>query len=185
MSIKKDLINAFVENWRRECPELDASPLGVFGRISRLSSHFTRRCEQWLAPLGLNWETFSVIVTLRRCGKPFELKPGDLLNVSLLTSGAITNRIDRVEEMGLLTRLPDANDRRGVIVRLTPKGVRLAEEAIAVHFRELRKLLDPLTGRERDQLAKLLMKLLLGFEDGAASGASKEKASAKVSDRVR
>lgn len=174
----KDIVSGFLDDWRRERPQLDATPLGVFGRISRITSHFTRRSERWLAPLGLNWETFSVIVTLRRSGKPYELKPGDLLSVSLLTSGAITNRIDRVEEMGLVTRLRDPNDRRGVIVRLTPEGVRLAEKAIAVHFHELGKLLDPLTKHERDQLAQLLTKLVLGFEDSAALGSSKKRASA-------
>lgn len=164
MSEKSDSVAVLMEDWRRERPDLDASALGIVGRMARLSAHMTRRSEQWLAPLGLSWESFSLIVTLRRAGAPYELRPGELLQVSLLTSGAITNRIDRVEQQGLVVRLRDPNDRRGVIVQLTPQGLELADRAIALHFGQLDALLAPLDKSEHEIAGRILGKLLLSLE---------------------
>ena len=132
----------------------------------RLSAHMLRQTGDWLGPLGLSWEAFSLIVTLRRSGKPYELRPTDLLRESLLTSGAITNRIDRVAHMGLVKRRPDERDRRGYIIQLTAAGIKLADKAIARHFSAVNESLDVLSGNEQDQLGKLLSKLLLSFELG-------------------
>src|SRR6188768_1549710 len=107
-----DSVERMLDEWRRERPELNASPLGIQGRVVRLSGHLLRRVDEWLGPLGLSWEAFSLIVTLRRSGKPYKMRPTDILRESLLTSGAITNRIDRVAEMGLVKRYPDPDDRR-------------------------------------------------------------------------
>ena len=159
-----DSVNQLLEDWRRVRPDLDPEPVAVVGRLSRLGMLVTRRADQWLGPLGLTWESFSLIVTLRRAGEPFQLRPSALLQDSLLTSGAMTNRIDRVETMGLVTRLPDANDRRGVIVQLTPQGRELADRAIAVHFAQLDALLGVLEQDERAVLASLLSKLLGNLE---------------------
>src|SRR4051812_20415205 len=82
-----DSVERMLYQWRRERPELDASPLGIQGRVLRLSAHLSRRIEEWLGPLGLSWEAFSLIVTLRRSGKPYEMRPTDILRESLLTSG--------------------------------------------------------------------------------------------------
>lgn len=161
----RDSVEHLLSEWRRERPELDPSPIGIQGRIVRLSARLLRQIEGWLAPLDLGWEAFSLIVTLRRSGKPYELRPTDLLRESLLTSGAITNRIDRVEQKGLIERRPDAADRRSYIIRLTPAGKRLADKAIATHLAETDKLLDALSPRERRQLAGLLSKLLGSLED--------------------
>lgn len=120
--------------------------------------------ERWLAPIGLTFKSFSLIVTLRRSGPPYELNPTALYRELLLSSGAITNRIDRVEGEGLVRRLPDPNDRRGTIVQLTAKGRKLADRAILVHFEALNETLSGLNRAERDQLAKLLSKLLLSVE---------------------
>lgn len=150
--------------WRRERPDLDPWPFAIFGRIWRLSASLLGDAEHWLAPIGLTFESFSVIVTLRRAGPPFELNPTALYRESLLSSGAITNRIDRVEAQGLVKRLPDPNDRRGTIVRLTPKGRALADRAIKLHFESLAEALSGLALAERDQLAGLLGKLLLSVE---------------------
>jgi DNA-binding MarR family transcriptional regulator len=123
-----------------------------------------RKIDGWLGPLGLSWEAFSLIVTLRRSGKPYELRPTDLLRESLLTSGAITNRIDRVERLGLVERRPDPDDGRSWLIKLTPAGKKLADIAIARHFSSVGREINILTGSEQDQLAELLTKLLASFE---------------------
>jgi DNA-binding MarR family transcriptional regulator len=159
-----DSIEGLLSEWRRERSDLDPSPFGIFGRIWRLSTVMLSDAERWLAPIGLTFESFSLIVTLRRSGPPYELNPTALYRESLLSSGAITNRIDRVEGEGLVRRLPDPNDRRGTIVQLTAKGRKLADRAIQVHFEALNETLSGLNRAERDQLAKLLSKLLLSVE---------------------
>jgi DNA-binding MarR family transcriptional regulator len=160
-----DSIEALLAEWRRERPELDPSPFGIFGRIWRLSAAMLSDAETWLAPVGLSFESFSLIVTLRRSGPPYELNPTAFYRESLLSSGAITNRIDRVEAEGLVKRLPDPNDRRGIIVRLTPKGRALADRAIKLHFAALTEALSDIDRSERAQLAKLLSKLLMSVEE--------------------
>ena len=167
-----DSIAAFIADWQRERPDLDPWPLGIFGRTSRIYAHFLRRADTWLSPLGLGWETFSLIAALRRSGKPYELNPSELQRQSLLTSGAMTNRIDRVEARGLVKRRPDIADRRGVIVRLTPAGRALADKAITVHFSQAAKILGALSTREREQLDQLLAKLLLSLEVAPTSSAA-------------
>jgi DNA-binding MarR family transcriptional regulator len=166
-----DSISAFIAEWRRERPDLDPWPLGIFGRASRIDSHFLKRADAWLSPLGLSWETFSLIAALRRSGKPYELNPTQLQRQSLLTSGAMTNRIDRVEALGLVERRPDTADRRGVIVRLTAAGRALADKAIAVHFSQSAEVLGTLNTREREQLAQLLAKVLHSLENARAAAA--------------
>jgi len=159
-----DSVSKLLDEWRRERPDLDPSPAGVIARISRAGLLLSRRSEQWLEPLGLTWETFSLIVTLRRSGEPFQLRPSELLHDSLLTSGAMTNRIDRVEALGLVSRLRDPYDRGGVIVKLTPQGRELADRAIAVHFERLDEQLTALSRSERKDIAGLLSKLLQSLE---------------------
>lgn len=128
-----------------------------------------RHSDTWLAPLGLTWETFSVIASLRRAGEPFQMNPTELQRMSLLTSGAMTNRIDRVEEQGLVERLPDPVDGRGVIVKLTAKGRTLADKAIAAHFEGLAGVLGVLPASERRELGRLLGKLLVALEAAPAA----------------
>lgn len=159
-----DSIEDILDEWRRERPDLDPWPFAIFGRVWRLTASFQTEAEKWLTPLGLTFESFSVIVTLRRSGPPYELNPTTLYRESLLSSGAMTNRIDRVEAMGLVERLPDPHDRRGTIVRLTPKGQKLADRAIKIHFEALAKGLACLKVGERKTLSSLLSKLLLSVE---------------------
>ena len=159
-----DSIARIIREWRRERPDLDGTAVGIHGRIIRLAAHMLRRTDGWLNPLGLSWEAFSLIVTLRRSGKPYELRPTDILKESLLTSGAVTNRIDRVEEMGLVKRIPAKGDRRSYSIRLTPAGKRLADIAIEHHFVALKRSFNSLTDSEQKQLASLLAKLLSAAE---------------------
>jgi len=171
MSDNSDFVSAMIGDWRRERPDVDPSVLEIFARVNRLSALLMKRSEQWLAPLGLTWESFSLIVSLRRMGPPYELRPGELLSVSLLTSGAITNRIDRVEAQGLVERRRDPNDRRGVVVRLTPAGRKLADTAIALHFEQLQPLMSPLSKTEFKSAGALLAKLLLPLEEPVPAAA--------------
>lgn len=166
----RDSVARLLSEWKQERPDLDPSPVGIQGRIVRLSAHILRQSENWLGPFDLSWEAFSLIVTLRRSGKPYELRPTDILRESLLTSGAITNRIDRVEKMGLVERRPDKEDRRSYVIRLTPAGKKLADKAIAGHFAAVDDLLSDLSSVEQKQLAALLSKLL-----GSMESRSKQK----------
>ena len=161
----RDSVARLLSEWKQQLPNLDPSPVGIQGRIVRLSAHLLRQSDNWLRPLNLSWEAFSLIVTLRRSGKPYELRPTDILRESLLTSGAITNRIDRVEQMGLVERCPDKEDRRSYVIRLTLAGKKLADKAIAQHFSAIDDLLGDLSSTERMQLAGLLSKLLGSLED--------------------
>jgi DNA-binding MarR family transcriptional regulator len=167
---RKDSVARIVAEWRRERPELDPSPVEIQGRVMRLAGHFQRRIDARLAELGLTWEAFSLIVTLRRRGKPYELRPTDLLQESLLTSGAITNRIDKVERMGLVQRTHGTSDRRSTTIRLTPAGRKLADKAIAAHFDNMQSILADLSASNRSRLAELLSILLAAFETHATNG---------------
>lgn len=164
MTDDRDSISNMLDEWASERPDLNPKPVGIHARIIRLSSHLLRRTEIWLAPLDLSWEAFSLIVTLRRTGKPFERRPTDLLRESLLSSGAITNRIDRVERMGLIERKEGGDDRRSYTIRLTAAGKRLADKAIEAHFEGVRRGMSALTAAEQKQLSSLLQKLLLAME---------------------
>jgi DNA-binding MarR family transcriptional regulator len=161
-------IEDFINGWRRERPDLDPSPLAIFGRAQRLSSSMIRATEELLQPLQLSWEVFCVILALRRSGKPYVLRPTDIYRQSLITSATATNRIDRASERGLVRRLPDPSDRRGILVELTPASKRLADRAIEMQIAMLAKQLSVLTRSERAQLGDLLAKLL------SSSGADNE-----------
>jgi DNA-binding MarR family transcriptional regulator len=174
MTDEPDSIARILSEWRRERPELDASAVGIHGRIIRLAAYMVRRTDGWLSPLGLSWEAFSLIVTLRRSGKPYELRPTDILKESLLTSGAVTNRIDRVESMGLVERIRTKGDRRSYAIRLTSAGKRLADKAIENHVVALKRSLGALNEGEQKQLAKLLAKLLSAAESPSDLSARKD-----------
>lgn len=180
--MKRDAIDKFAGEWSREWPDLDVSHLETVGRIWRISEHLRRRFELWLQPHGLNWETFDVIVSLRRRGAPYRMRPTELSEACLLTSGAMTNRLDRVERAGLIVRLPAPDDRRSVLVELTPKGFALADEVIQPHFAAARQLLECLDDRQQHKLAHLLRDVLTTLEpvddeaaddDGTTKGLTK------------
>lgn len=151
--------------WKKERPDLDPWPVGVLGRTQRITAHLQARAAKWLAPLDLTWESFSLLLALRRSGEPFELRPTDIYRESLLSSGAITNRIDRVEKKGWVRRYDSPGDRRGVIVRLTPSGRALADKAIELHLRELSATLSKITKKDRHALLDALANLLRTLEE--------------------
>ena len=160
----QDEVDSLVAAWARERPDLDVRPLEVLSRVTRLARHLDRARRTAFALHGLeSWE-FDVLTALRRAGKPYALSPGQLLTQTLVTSGTMTNRVDRLEDRGLVTRLPDPRDRRGVQVRLTARGKDLVDAALKDLLVREEELLGALTSRQQDVLASLLRTLVLPFD---------------------
>jgi DNA-binding MarR family transcriptional regulator len=160
----EDEVDRLVAAWRQERPDLDVAPLEVLSRVSRLSRHLERERRAAFADHGVeSWE-FDVLTALRRSGEPYELSPGALLRATLVTSGTMTNRIDRLAAAGLVVRRPDPEDRRGVLVRLTPAGLERVDAAFTDLLRRERELLAGLGADERQVLAELLRTLLVPFD---------------------
>jgi DNA-binding MarR family transcriptional regulator len=150
-----------VEQWRRERPDLDVSPMLVLGRLNEASSLVAReRLAPVFARFGLQAGEFDVLATLRRSGQPHALTPTALYEATMVTSGAMTNRLDRLEQAGLIQRGPHPKDRRGIVVQLTEKGLALIDEALTAHVANEHQILASLTGVERETLAHLLGKLI-------------------------
>lgn len=160
-----DHVDNILRQWTDERPDLDGSALSIVGRTVRLARHFERAIQTALATFDLSIGEFEVLAVLRRVGSPYQLSPTDLYKAVLLSSGAMTNRVDRLEQAGLVMRTPDPNDRRGVLVSLTPQGLKLIDEVIAAHFANVKRLLSPLTAAEQKTLTALLRQLLLSFEN--------------------
>src|SRR5690349_23524878 len=155
-----DEVDELVLAWRRERDDLDLAPVEVFSRISRLSRLLDlARRDAFTAQAIEPWE-FDVLAALRRAGRPYELSPGQLLRETMVTSGTMTNRIDRLTDRGFVERSPDPNDRRGVLVGLTPAGKNAVDGAFETLLSSERDLLAELSATERRQLADLLKRLM-------------------------
>ncbi|TRC97838.1 MarR family transcriptional regulator [Mesorhizobium sp. WSM4303] len=155
-----------VEQWTRERPDLDVSPMLVLGRLNEASSLVAReRLAPLFARFGLQAGEFDVLATLRRSGQPYALTPTALYEATMVTSGAMTNRLDRLEKAGLTLRGPHPNDRRGIVVQLTEKGHSLIDEALTAHVANEHEILAGLTNAERETLALLLGKLIGSLVD--------------------
>jgi DNA-binding MarR family transcriptional regulator len=160
-----DEVDRLVEAWRRERPDLDVAPLEVLSRVTRLARHLDLARRQAFAAQQLeSWE-FDVLSALRRSGEPYQLSPGRLLRETLVTSGTMTNRVDRMAARGLVARLPDPSDRRGVQVRLTAAGRLAVDAALDQLLMRERDLLSGLPPGEQRRLADLLRVLALPFDD--------------------
>jgi DNA-binding MarR family transcriptional regulator len=171
----RDEVDDIVASWRAERPDLDVTPLQVLSRISRLAKHLDRARRAAFAAHGLeSWE-FDVLSALRRQGPPYQLSPGALLHATLVTSGTMTNRIDRLVAAGLVARHRDPRDKRGVLVRLTGAGRSTADAALADLLRRERELLSRLDPGQQRELASLLRVLLVPFDtaDGIPGEVSK------------
>ena len=160
----EDEVDRLVAAWRAERPDLDTEPLHVLSRVSRLARHLDRARRAAFAAHDMeSWE-FDVLTALRRAGPPYELSPGRLLRATLVTSGTMTNRIDRLETAGLVRRSPDPLDKRGVLVRLTDAGRTRVDAAFDDLVERERDLLGSLTPDDRRTLAGLLRSLLVPFD---------------------
>ncbi|MGZ8648364.1 MAG: MarR family winged helix-turn-helix transcriptional regulator [Solirubrobacteraceae bacterium] len=160
---ESDGVDLILKQWRRERPDLDPSPIGVIGRISRLARELEQRLEPVYAEQGLEPGWYDVLATLRRSGPPYRLRPSEFTGALMLTSSGTTKRLDRLEQAGLITRTPDPHDRRGTLITLTDAGRELVDKATAAHLANEHRLLAGLTDAERNRLADLLRELLLGL----------------------
>lgn len=149
-----------VEQWRKERPDLDVSPMAVLGALSEAANLSRERLAPVFARFNLQMGEFDVLATLRRSGAPYALTPTALYEATMVTSGAITARLDRLEQAGLVSRAPHPSDRRGVIVQLTERGKALIDEALTAHVANEHQILSGLTLEERETLASLLAKLV-------------------------
>lgn len=159
-----DEVDRIVESWKRERPDLDFTPLQVLSRVGRLARHLDRARRTAFTASGLeSWE-FDVLSALRRAGEPYQLSPKALLQQTLVSSGTMTNRIDRLVERGLVTRRTDPNDGRGIRVSMTPEGETRVDGAISQLLVAEGELLEKLTPSDQEGLASLLRKLSIDFD---------------------
>lgn len=161
---KTDRVDTILSQWRRERPELDVEPMGIFGRLQRLTTHLSREVEAVVQKHGLSLSAFDVLATLRRAGAPHKLSPGALLEMTMVSSGTMTNRIDQLEKAGLVARINNREDRRSVLIALTEKGYAIIEEAVSAHVANQHRLAKALNASEKAQFDALLRKFLADFE---------------------
>lgn len=162
----RDDVDVLVSAWQRERPDLDVAPLQVLSRVTRLAHHLDQARRQAFSAHGLETWEFDVLAALRRAGVPYALSPGRLGTQTLVTSGTMTNRIDRLEARGLVRREPDPDDRRGVRVVLTAAGRSQVDAALQDLVAREHALLSTLDPGEQDALAALLRSLLGAFDAG-------------------
>ena len=163
--MKKDPIDEILDQWTEERPDLDTASLGVVIRVMTLYRSFQRQATRALEPLNLELWEYDVLSALRRQGKPFALPATGLARETDLSSGAMTNRIDRLETRGLVRRRPDRRDRRGVIVSLSAKGRKLIDKAIQHRLDSAKESLQSLSAAQQRELARLLRIAVLATPD--------------------
>jgi DNA-binding MarR family transcriptional regulator len=159
-----DAVDRITDQWHTVRPDVDVAPMAVIGRLSRLSRLVDRRLAENFAAHGIESWMYDVLATLRRTGPPYELTAGELVRQSMVTTGAITNRIDRLEERGLVERAA-TDDRRKVLVRLTRRGVDLVDDVVEGHMATEREILGPLPKRRQEELVSMLRTLLVALGD--------------------
>ncbi len=157
-------MDRIVAAWLRERPDLDTAPLGVLSRVTRLDRHLDRTRQAAFSENQLHAWEFDVLSALRRAGPPYRQTPGQLAAQNLVTSGTMTNRVDRLAQRGLVHRLPDPRDRRGVLVELTPSGLTRVDGAFERLLEQERDLLSTLTPAECVTLAGLLRRVIDPFD---------------------
>ena len=161
---RPDTVDAIEAAWRRERPDVEFGSIGAITRVYRLARHLERARARALAGLGTDQPTLETLGPLRRAGPPYRMTSGELQRASLVTSGAVSQRLERLEREGLVIRLPDPDDRRGVIVELTLSGHELIERVVAELMRREEALLAQFSADERATLVELLRRWLRLFE---------------------
>lgn len=159
-----DRVDKILAQWGRERPDLNTIPMGLIGRLRRVSQHMIREMEKTFAAHGLSDGSFDVLATLRRSGPPYALSPGDLLATMMITSGTMTNRIDQLEKAGFVKRTHNPDDGRSVIISLTEKGFAVIDAAVTAHVQTQARLTSVLSKKDNAALNDLLRKYLAGFE---------------------
>jgi len=155
----RDAVDDIVDQWAREWPGLDVTPLEVLGRLHRTYLRYQSAIGRVFDEYGINMASFDVLAALRRAGKPYRMTSGQLAESSLVTTGGITLRIDRLEKAGLVRRERDAEDRRIVYAELTPAGKKLIDEIAVAHFENETRMLAELSKNDKAELVQLLRKL--------------------------
>ncbi len=161
----KDAIDEVQSDWNKQRPDLDPEPMGVVLRIQALAKILGEQTAEKLQRFDLQWWQYDVLSTLRRRGAPFIMRATDLASSSMLTTGAMTNRIDGLEEEGLVRRIKDENDGRRVLVQLTSMGFELIEAATEARFESAMEALESLSNRQRESLSSLLRLVLTAQDD--------------------
>jgi DNA-binding MarR family transcriptional regulator len=164
-----DHVDDILAQWRKERPDLNVAPLGLYGRLFRIVHLADGALMKRLAPFGLQPGWFDLLAALRRAGAPFELNPTQLMRATLLSSSGMTKRLDRMEAAGLIERRPDPDDRRGTLVQLTRQGKSVVDSAVETHVENEERLLGALNAAERRALDGLLRALLIRLEQGDAA----------------
>jgi len=157
-------INNIIKQWNNERPDLDVSSMELIGRFKKINSLLVKEMDKTFTEYDLNHASFDVLATLRRSGKPYALSPNELLATMMVTSGTMTNRIDRLVKTGLVKRIANPNDGRGFIISLTDSGFSLIDKAVTAHVETQTKLTSGLSAKEQQQLNVLLSKFLNSFE---------------------
>ena len=162
--LERDHVDAFLEQLAGELPTLDLAVEGIVDRTMGLSRRFRRTMDDTLAGFGLTWVEFKILSSLRHAGPPYRRSPGRLAEHTELSSGAMTNRLDKLEAAGLVRRSPDPDDRRGIQVVLTEKGFATWQRSVGVQAQKEALIPSALTDEEKEQLNVLLRRLMLAFE---------------------
>ncbi|WP_041362430.1 MarR family winged helix-turn-helix transcriptional regulator [Methylovorus sp. MP688] len=164
---KPDAVDEILAQWRRERPDLDPSPMGPIGRLARCEALIRRKLDQTFTQFGMtSWE-FDVLATLRRSGKPYCLAPTALYSSLMVTSGTMTNRLQRLEENGLIERVKSTQDARSTLVKLTSQGINIIDKAVEAHIATEKAILSslpPSSLKQLDQHLATLLKMLEGDE---------------------
>ncbi|MFL6106063.1 MAG: MarR family winged helix-turn-helix transcriptional regulator [Marmoricola sp.] len=161
---EQDAVDRIVAQWAEERPELDTGPMAVIGRLHRVADLLDAALRPPFAEEGLGNGDFDVLASLRRAGAPYRLTPSELTATMMVTSGAVTKRIDRLEAMGLVSRSVAEHDARSRLVQLTPAGVAVVDRVVEKHWANEERLLAPLSATERAALVSSLRKLLLALD---------------------
>ena len=160
----RDKLDELIDQWKVERPDLEPEVMATVGRVLTVAALIDRQLGAAAGEHGLDRGQGDVLFTLRRSGKPYRLSPSELVASMLVTSGTMTNRLDRLEAQGLIERRPNPEDRRGMDVQLTTKGLRLVDDLITEHVENEEEMLSSLGAKDRDQLDRIMRKLLAGLD---------------------
>lgn len=163
--MNNDHVDKALEQWASERPDLDTQSMAITGRILRIAAFFQEEMQKTFQQFGLNRASFDLMATLLRTGSPYCLSPNELLASSMVTSGTMTNRIDRLVDAGLVNRTQNNHDKRSFSIALTDKGYELINKAIEAHTQTLCRLTTAIPDEEHSMLVSLLKKITLHFED--------------------
>jgi len=167
-----DHVEKILAQWQQERPDLDVTPMGVIGRIKRLHDRLLEELNVVFASHGLNAASFDVLATLRRSGSPYALSPSQLISWAMVTSGTMTNRLNRLESKGLIERRSNPKDGRGFVIALSKKGLLLIDQVVTEHVKNQHRIMSGIDSKSREQLNTILAAWLVELEEKRPSDSS-------------